>query len=73
MIRCKHQTDGYCIRPENDYCRPSQCKGNYSITELCQHPNTAVVVLNTTVTCETTALECLDCGELLTKPETDCR
>ena len=55
MKPCKFQSDGYCIRPVNDYCHPSECKGNYSITELCKHPNTAIVVLNTTVTCETTA------------------
>ena len=73
MKPCKHTTDGYCIRPENGYCPADDCKGDHSITEICLHPHTAILVTNTAATCETTVEVCLDCDKHLTKPETDCR
>jgi len=66
MEPCKHTTDGYCLRPENNYCPADKCKG-------CTHQDTSIVVIKATTTCETTALQCDYCGELLTEPETDCR
>ena len=38
MIKCKHTEDGYCLRPENDYCYADECKG-------CDHKDTSVVVI----------------------------
>lgn len=73
MVKCKHTADGYCIRQENDYCPPDECKGNYSIKEVCKHPVTLTRVLSTTTTCETTIEVCADCDEPLTEPKTDCR
>lgn len=73
MKLCKFQADGYCIRPENDYCYFNECKGDHSITEICKHPNTAIVVVKAVLNCETTVTECLDCNEILTEPRTDCR
>ncbi len=66
MKACKHTTDGYCIRPEKDYCNSNECKG-------CDHIDKITVVLNSTINCETTALRCTNCGEILTEPKTDCR
>jgi hypothetical protein len=63
---CKHTEDGYCLRPENDYCHANECKG-------CDHKDTSIVVLEIVATCEKTAIQCDYCGEILTKPETDCR
>ena len=65
MKRCEHQKDGYCIRGEADYCNDDECKG-------CDHKHTSIVVLEATLTCETTALQCDYCGQLLTEPKTDC-
>ena len=39
----------------------------------CKHHNTFTRVSNVSATCETTTVECLDCGKQLRKPKTDCR
>lgn len=65
MKKCKYQSDGYCIRPENDYCKANECKG-------CDHSETSIVTTAVTVTCETTVTQCDNCGEILTEPKTDC-
>lgn len=66
MKQCLFTDDGYCLRPESDYCHPTECKG-------CDHKDTSIVVIEVTVTCEKTAIQCDYCGEILTKPENDCR
>lgn len=38
----------------------------------CTHNNLFTRVLKTTLTCETTAIFCADCGQQRTTPETDC-
>lgn len=40
--------------------------------EDCKHQNTFTSVKNVTANCETTTVECLDCGKQLRKPKTDC-
>ncbi len=72
MVKCKHTEDGYCIRQENDYCHESECKGTYSIKEVCKHTNKLTQVISTAGTCETTLEVCADCNEQLTEPKTDC-
>ncbi len=66
MIKCKHTEDGYCLRPENDYCYADECKG-------CDHKDTSIVVIEILATCEKTAIQCDYCGEILNEPQTDCR
>ena len=53
------------MRPENDYCHNNECKG-------CDHKDTSVKVIEVTVTCEKTALQCNNCGKILTEPKTEC-
>jgi ribosomal protein S27E len=65
MKLCDHGEDGYCIRPENDYCHYHECKG-------CDHKDTSIKVMEVTVTCEKTALQCNNCGKILTEPKTEC-
>jgi ribosomal protein S27E len=65
MIPCKYSEDGYCIRPESEYCLKTECKG-------CDHKDTSIVVLEIVLGCETTAVQCDYCGEFLTKPKTEC-
>ena len=64
-IKCKYSEDGYCIRPENNYCHSTECKG-------CEHKDTSIVVIEATLTSETTAIQCDYCGKILTKPKTEC-
>ena len=45
---------------------------NYSITEECPHDIAEIRVLQSVATCETTAEFCVECGEQLSKPKTDC-
>lgn len=45
----------------------------HSVTEICKHHKTIIRVLKITTTCETTVVECMDCGKKLTQPKTDCR
>lgn len=66
MLKCKHTEDGYCLRPENDYCRSDECKG-------CDHADTTIVVIEVVANCEKTALQCDYCGEIITEPKRDCR
>lgn len=39
---------------------------------VCKHTNTFIRVLQSVVTCETTALFCADCGKQITEPNTEC-
>lgn len=66
MVKCKHTTDGYCIRAEGNYCPSNECKG-------CDHHSASIVVIEAVASCEKTALQCDYCSELLTEPKTDCR
>ena len=66
MKPCKHTEDGYCLRPENDYCTSDECKG-------CNHADTSIVVIEVVVNCEKTAIQCDYCGKIVTEPKTDCR
>lgn len=45
---------------------------NYSITEVCPHEIAETRTLNAECGCETTAQFCIECGEQLTKPKTEC-
>ncbi len=44
-------------------------------TNNCPHPQDALklVVISVVLTCETTRVKCMNCGQFITKPETDCR
>lgn len=55
---CKHTTDGYCIRAENNYCNPNECKG-------CDHHLKSIIVLDATHLDEITALKCDTCGKIV--------
>jgi hypothetical protein len=72
MIQCKHGENGYCIRPENDYCHPSECKGETEIKETCDHPMRLTRVLFTTATCETTVEVCAFCKVQVSEIKTEC-
>jgi hypothetical protein len=41
--------------------------------EPCEHKDTSIVVIQANQVCEETAIQCDYCGEILTKPKTDCR
>ena len=41
--------------------------------DACEHKDTSIVVIEVTVTCEKTAIQCDYCGKILTEPENDCR
>lgn len=66
MVKCKHTEDGYCLRPESDYCPADECKG-------CDHSDKSIVVIEVVANCEKIALQCDYCGKILTEPKTDCR
>ena len=61
---CKYTEDGYCLRNENDYCKDGECN--------CPHIIAEIRTLTAQCGCETTAEFCIDCGEQLTKPKTEC-
>ncbi|KFC59841.1 hypothetical protein [Flavobacterium gilvum] len=44
----------------------------YSITEVCPHDIAETRVIESVATCETTVLVCIECGEQLSKPKTEC-
>jgi 50S ribosomal subunit-associated GTPase HflX len=44
----------------------------YSITVVCPHDIAETRVIESIATCETTVLICIECGEELEKPKTDC-
>ena len=81
MKKCNHTKDGYCLRPEKDYCAADECKGvdptspEYGIPLPCNHTITVIQVLNQNLNCETTVEVCANpnCGQWLTTPKTDCR
>ena len=56
------------------YCQNYKCyhATSHSVTEICNHPNRALLVLHSVATCETTVEVCLNCGKHLSKPKTDC-
>lgn len=64
MKQCLFTNDDYCLRPESDYCNPTECKG-------CDHKNTHIKVISSVVTCETTVIVCDDCEKVLTEPKTN--
>ena len=64
LKQCKHTTDGYCIRPENDYCYGDECLG-------CSHENQQIRVIKVVVNCETIQEYCTDCGKVLNE-KVDC-
>jgi hypothetical protein len=68
MKPCKYQSDGYCMRPENDYCPADECRG----WQECPHTVTATSLLSAVVTCETTVTICCRCKKQLDQPKTDC-
>ena len=45
---------------------------NYSINEICQHDLAVLKVKAVTCNCETTVLVCVQCGEELSEPITEC-
>lgn len=45
---------------------------DFSITEVCPHDIAVIKVIATLVTCETTQLVCVECGQALEEPKTDC-
>jgi hypothetical protein len=44
----------------------------YSINEVCPHDIAETRVIESVATCETTVLVCIECGEYLTEPKTEC-
>lgn len=72
IVPCKHTEDGYCLRPENDYCPSDKCSGDYSIIEVCPHHVVYLKVISSAGTCETTVEVCENCGEVVSEPKTDC-
>jgi hypothetical protein len=60
--------DKWCCGKEN-FTKAQQ----YSIIEICKHPNQLTRVLESSGTCETTIVVCADCDEFLTESKTDCR
>ena len=38
MLKCKHTEDGYCLRPENDYCHSDECKGVVIVDDVTTNP-----------------------------------
>ena len=58
----------YCEKVADALPEPSPTLNND-----CTHSDTSIVVIAIVVNCETTALQCDFCGQILTKPETDCR
>lgn len=43
-----------------------------SITVVCTHDIAEIKVLESTATCETTVLVCMECGQELEPPKTEC-
>lgn len=68
---CKHNPRLKCAWPV--YCENYKCDNADITPENCDHKDTSIVVLEVVVNCEKTAIQCDYCGEILTKPETDCR
>lgn len=66
MVPCEHTDDGYCIRPEHEYCLSTECLG-------CKHFDTKTVVIDASVTCEVTVVQCMICDKILTEAKTECR
>lgn len=81
MKKCTLNLDGYCQRPENDYCPADKCSGvdptapEFGIPLPCTHPMTVIQVLNQNLNCETTVEVCANpnCAKWLSTPYTDCR
>lgn len=63
-----NQCEVWCVGKEN-FTKAT----NYSITEVCEHPNIIIQVTQTTATCETAVEVCADCFKELSEPKTDCR
>lgn len=68
MNRCKYNPDKECAF--RIYCENYSCDHK---PEQCDHKDTSIVVIEATVTCEKTAIQCDYCGKILTEPENDCR
>ncbi len=45
---------------------------DYSVTEVCNHPERLTQVLCSAGTCETTVEVCADCREKVSEPKTEC-
>ena len=71
MRVCKHNPRLKC--EWTIYCENYKCDFDDITPENCDHKDTSIVVLEIVATCEQTAIQCDYCGEILTKPETDCR
>lgn len=67
MKKCNLEQGGYCIR--GIHCLGDVCT---KLQEECPHSDVTLVVLAVVANCETTALQCDYCGQLLTEPKTDC-
>ncbi|PDS24668.1 hypothetical protein [Flavobacterium branchiophilum] len=76
MKPCQYTKDGYCLRPENDYCPADECRTPLPLEgvrgRICNHKDKSIVVLEIIATCEKTALQCDYCGTILTEPKTEC-
>jgi uncharacterized protein YneF (UPF0154 family) len=59
------------VKP-NSYLWKIQEMDSYSITEECPHTIAKTKVIESVATCETTAEFCIECGEQLTQPKTEC-
>ena len=67
------------IKPEKTcehftYCQNYKCyhATSHTVTEVCHHPNRALLVLHNACTCETTVEVCVDCNKHLSERKTDC-
>ena len=68
MEKCKHNSHGKCLN--DGYCNAYGCPDLKA--EICKHKNTAIKVISTVATCETTVIKCVDCNKYLSEPKTDC-
>lgn len=57
---------------QKNYSPKTPIMDSYSITEICPHDIAETRVIESVATCETTAEFCIECGEQLTQPKTDC-
>jgi ribosomal protein S27E len=65
MKNCKVSKSGDLCRFIQPICSEQECK-------KCSHADVSIVVIAAILTCETTAIQCDYCGQILTKPKTDC-
>ena len=78
MKQCYLNPNLYCKTRklcEDNACKkmPNQVISPPVIDVNCGHQDTSIVVIQVIANCEKTAVQCDYCGQILTKPKTDCR